>query len=519
MDADQLTVTRLLDRAADLFPDRVVVSGAERITYTDFTARVHRLAHVLDRLGVRRGQRVATLAWNGHRHLELYFAVPSSGAVLHTVNLRLTGGQIGEILRHAGDVVVFVDPDQAGLLAQALRDAPDVRSVVVLGDELPPEAGEGWLLYDRLLGDAPDTPFPMPELAETEPAATCYSSATTGRPKPVVYSHRAIYLHSMALAMADTWALSEADTVLPVVPMFHVNAWGIPFAAVWLGAGIVLPGPAPSPEDLARLIVEERVTFGAAVPTVWFGVLEHLRGIPLPDLRMLVSGGAPLPPALLGLADELDVPLVHSYGMTESTPLVLVGRTKSHLRGGPDRRLRQGTLVPGLRMSVRDESGAEVPRDGATPGELWLRGPWVAEGYGDDPRSATAFVDGWYRTGDVVNVDAEGYVKIVDRIADLVKSGGEWISTVDLENALMDHPAVVSACVVGVPHPRWTERPVAVIVPAAEVTDDELRAHLVARFPKWWLPDDFVRVAAVPLTSVGKFDKRAVRAMYPVAGR
>ncbi len=528
VNGDQLTVRALLDRGAASFPDRTVVTrtaaGSVTTTYREFVARVHRLAHALTALGVRPGDRVATLAWNHQRHLELYFAVPCLGAVLHTINLRLTAEQIGEIAEHAGDAVIFVDPELVDLAASALAAMGRAVPLVVLTDgDVSHGAGAARLGYETLLAAAPPTPFPFPDVDERAPAATCYSSATTGRPKGVVYSHRALYLHSMALGLADTWALSEADTVLPIVPMFHVNAWGLPYASFWFGARIVLPGATPTADDLVDLLADHGVTFAAAVPTVWLGVLARLaeQGRSLPAARLLVCGGAPLPARLLADADAAGLPMIHSYGMTEATPLVLVGRLRAELADEPEpaqfaRRLRQGLPVPGLEVVVVAEDGTPAAADGAEIGELRIRGPWVAEEYERDERGRDVFVNGWYHTGDIVTVDDQGYLKVVDRKADLIKSGGEWISTVDLENALLEHPAVRLAAVVGVPDPRWTERPVAAVVldpAAADPGDESLRAHLAERFPRWWLPERFLRLPELPLTSVGKFDKKRLRAL------
>ncbi len=413
MNGDQLTLTSFLRRAVALFADREIVTrtpaGDITISYLDFAARVHRLAHVLRDLGVQPGDRVATLAWNNQRHLELYFAVPCAGAVLHTVNLRLAAGQIANIVGHAGDVLLFADQDKLDLARQAVSALERPPRIIALTDAATGSAQPDQACYEELMAAASAQPYPFPELDERQPAATCYSSATTGRPKGVVYSHRALYLHSMALGLADTWALSEADTILPVVPMFHVNAWGLPFAAVWLGSTIILPGTAPSPEQLADLMAGHSVTFAAAVPTVWLSVLAVLseRGSRLPAARLFVSGGAPLPAALLAEADRAGLPLIHSYGMTEATPLVLVGQMKSTLAREPAaagfaRRLRQGLPVPGVEVSVVTEDGRPARHDGAEIGELLIRGPWVAEEYERDLRGAAVFVDGWYHTGDIV---------------------------------------------------------------------------------------------------------------------
>jgi fatty-acyl-CoA synthase len=527
VNSDQLTPMSFLRRAVALFPDREIVTrtpaGDVAISYRDFVARVHRLAHVLRDLGVRPGDRVATLAWNNQRHLELYFAVPCAGAVLHTVNLRLAAGQIAEIVGHAGDVIIFADEDKLDLAGEAVSGLERPPRIIVLADPADGSERTGQASYEELMAAASAEPYPFPELDERQAAATCYSSATTGRPKGVVYSHRSLWLHSMALGMADTWGLSEADTILPVVPMFHVNAWGLPFAAIWLGSRLILPGTAPSPEHLADLLAGQSVTFAAAVPTVWLSVLAVLseRGSRLPGARLFVSGGAPLPAALLAEADRAGLPLIHSYGMTEATPLVLVGRIRSTLASEPAaagfaRRLRQGVPVPGVEVAVIAEDGRPASTDGAEIGELWIRGPWVAEEYERDPRGGEVFVGGWYHTGDIVSVDSQGYLKVVDRKADLIKSGGEWISTVDLENALLEHPAVRLACVVGLPDERWSERPVAALVVhpgASDPADDELRDYLAAHFPKWWLPERFIRLDALPLTSVGKYDKKGLRSL------
>ena len=494
------------------------VEDLSRIGFADFIGRVHRLAHVLASLGVTRGDRVGTLAWNHQRHLELYFAVPSSGAILHTINLRLAAEQVGRIVNHAGDVALFVDSDQIYTARQALSAGSQVRHIIVMGPVTDGDLPEGWLRYEELLASSPDSTFDFPsDLSENEVASICYSSATTGAPKGVEYTHRAIYLHTLALTMADTWALSGSDTLFPIVPMFHVNAWGIPFAAIWLGSNIVLPGPSPRVGEIARALVDEQVTFAAAVPTVWDGVLDALEAESMrPDsLRLLVSGGAPLPPPLLDRADRLSIPLIHSYGMTEASPLVLVGQSKSaeaadDLESIRSRRLRQGRLVPGLEMAVLRD-GTPVPWDGQTSGELLLRGPWIAERYRGAPELAAFSDGGWYHTGDIVDVDPAGYVRVVDRATDLIKSGGEWISSIQIENLLSEFPGVSAAAVVAMPDPKWGERPIAYLTTTKDITDREIRDYLLAHLPKWWLPATIVRVNDLPLTSVGKIDKRSLR--------
>jgi fatty-acyl-CoA synthase len=526
VDDSQLTLAMITDRARREFACREVVTqldgGTVTHTYEQLFKRVDRLAWALRSLGVRKGDRVGTLSWNHHRHLEVYLATVLSGAVLHTINLRLSGKQIVAIARHAGDRVLFIDADLCDLIPVIRAELPELQAIVTIGDAEGRTADTEIHDYEALLAAQPAEGYGYPALTEQMPAATCYSSATTGVPKGVVYSHRALLLHSMMLGLRDTWGLGEADTVMPIVPMFHVNAWGLPFTALWMGARLVLPGARPTPGDILTLLSEQRVTLAAAVPTVWMDVLALLREQDrrLPDLRLVVSGGAPLPRSLLERADALQVPMIHSYGMTEASPLVLVGQPRSVVldSGDPmDRRLRQGYVVPGLDYRIVDVNGGDVPRDGKSAGELLLRGPWVAEEYERDKRSATAFTDGWYHTGDIVSIDADGYLQVVDRAADVIKSGGEWISSVELENALMDHESVSSAAVVGVPDDRWQERPCAYVVASGPVSADDLRAFLAERFPRFWVPDRVVFVDRIPLTSVGKFDKRALRATPPPA--
>lgn len=516
--ANQLTLSSLYDRARSEFPQREIVSvvGGERVfyTYESFFARVDRLAWALTSMGIRKGERVGTLAWNHHRHLELYVAVTSIGAVLHTINLRLAPGQVLDVVRRAHDVALFVDGDVLPGLVEADEGVLTQMPVVVLREE-----GDEWIDsgllevrdYEEVLDEQTTTAYAYPELDETSAAAMAFSSATTGSPKGVVYSHRGLYLHSMMLGMADTWALSESDSILPVVPMFHVNAWGLPFAALWLGSRLLLPGRRPAPPLVTSLLQE--ATFAAAVPTVWMDVLAHAKAgrIGFPRLRLVVSGGAALNATLLRDADDLGIPMIHSYGMTEASPVVLIGRMRSDADPTAEKRLRQGYLVPGLEFRVELSDGGDAPRDGQTAGELLLRGPWIVDGYHEDPRTADVFVAGWYHTGDMVSVDPDGCIKVVDRKADLIKSGGEWISSVDLENALMEHPAVSMAAVVGVPDERWQERPRAFVVAEGGTSPEQLREWLGTRFARFWVPDVVEFVDELPLTSVGKFDKRDLR--------
>ncbi len=515
-----LTLRHFLERAGRLFPSQEIATrtagGTHRYRYGDYYARTHRLAHVLERLGVQPGDRVATLGWNTHQHLELYFAVPCRGAVLHTLNLRLSPDDLAYIVNHAEDQVLFVEQSLVEILEKIRGRIPCVRRIVVVGgasDE-----------YEALLDAAPDGPYAWPRLDENCAAGMCYTSGTTGNPKGVVYSHRSLFLHSMAIAMADTFALSQRDVLLQVVPMFHANGWGFPFAAVMAGAKIVLPGEHPQPRDIAQLIQDEQVTFIGAVPTIWIGldaVLQQEK-FDVSSIRLAVGAGSALPRKLIETYEKAHgIELRQLWGMTETTPVGTVSTLKRHLEDHPEDecfalRAKQGLPVAGVDLRAVDDQGRDVPWDGVTIGEVQVRGPWVISGYYNDARSAAAFVDGWFRTGDVATIDSEGYVQLVDRAKDVIKSGGEWISSVDLENAIMGHPKVLEAAVVAVEHPKWQERPAALIVAKPQfqdrVTKDEILAYLEPRFAKWWLPDEVLFVDAIPKTSVGKFDKKVMRA-------
>lgn len=527
-----LLLRAVLQRARSLFPGAEVVSrtpsGIHRYTNAALYERVCRLANVLKSLGVGPGDRVGTLAWNHYRHLELYYAAPCSGAVLHTVNFRLFPDQLAYVVNHAADKVLFIDPDVVPAVEAVAGQLRTVKRFVVLagrGDlpqtSLPVEAYE-----DLLAAASPVYDFPE-DLDENSPAAMCYTSATTGNPKGVVYSHRTLYLHTAMQSMADTLAISERDTILPVVPMFHVNAWGLPWSAGFNGSRLVLPGPRPDPRALAGLIQQERVTLAAGVPTVWLGVLDLVRAgerFDFSSIRCFTVGGSAVPRALLEAYDQLvGAPILHAYGMTEAAPLTHVGRLRVNTDGletdGKYRiRAKQGMITPGLEQRIVNEQGEDVPWDGKSLGEVYLRGPWVGSEYYDDPRTADSFQDGWYHTGDVATIDERGYLEIADRTKDLVKSGGEWISSVDIENHLMAHPAVREAAVIAVPHPRWQERPVACVVLRPEqrgaVSEQDLLAFLGDRVAKWWLPDRVLFIDEVPKTGVGKFDKKVLRAEY-----
>ena len=515
-----LTLHHFLERAATLFQNKEIVTrtpgGMHRYRYSDYYARTHRLAHVLRQLGLKPGDRVGTLCWNTHQHLELYFGVTCYGAVLHTLNLRLSPDDLAYIINHAEDRVIFVDESLVPILDKIRSRIPGVERLITIG-------GEG-SEYEQLLAAAAGTPFPWPRLDENTAAGMCYTSGTTGNPKGVLYSHRAFYLHSLAFTMADTFALSEHDVVMQVVPMFHANGWGKPFAAVMVGAKIVFPGEHPQPRDLAELIQSERVTFVGGVPTIWIGLDSVLQEekFDMSSVRLAVSAGSAIPRQLIETYEKRHgIELRQLWGMTETTPIGTISTLKRDFANRPeDERFRaratQGLPVVGLDLRAVDSEGREVPWDGVTMGEVQVRGPWVTCGYYNDARSASAFCDGWFCTGDVATIDPEGYVQLVDRAKDVIKSGGEWISSVDLENAIMGHPKVLEAAVVAIDHPKWQERPLALVVPKPQfqdrVTREEILQFLEPRFAKWWLPDDVLFVASIPKTSVGKFDKKVMRA-------
>ncbi len=522
-----LSLEHLFGRAERLFPKKEIVTatatGRERTTYGVWADRTRRLATVLDQLGISADGRVGTFAWNTARHLELYFGVPCSGRVVHTLNLRLFPEQLTYIVNHGEDEVIFVDRSVAAMIWPLLSTFETVRHIVVMDDgagEMPTDAGRAELHdYETLLAAAEPAEFHVAD--ENQAAAMCYTSGTTGNPKGVVYSHRSTFLHTMAATAADAVGIRETDRILPVVPMFHANAWGLAHAGVATGATLVMPGPGMAPKPLADLIVEERVTVAAGVPTIWMGVLPELAGRDTSALRIIPCGGSAVPKALSeAYRAQTGLPIFQAWGMTETSPVATVAMIKSNLADGTDEELADlrtaiGLPVLGVEIRVADpDSSEEVAWDGTARGELQARGPWIARSYYNDDRSSESFTaDGWLKTGDVATVDAEGYLRIVDRTKDVVKSGGEWISSVELENELMAHPKVAEAAVIGVRHPRWQERPLAcVVLREGETADkDELLDFLRPRVAKWWLPDDVVFIDEVPKTSVGKFSKKTLR--------
>ena len=534
----ELLAHRILERAAVQFPQKRIVTrvgdGLHRYTYADLFERTARLGNALRELGVGSGDRVGTFGWNTYRHLEAYFAPPTIGAIVHTINIRLAPDDMAYIINHAGDKVLLIDPDLAPLIAGIADRLESVQHFVILGDEsdLPADLLPGALAYETLLAAASPEYRPANITDEYATMGLCYTSATTGLPKGVAYSHRAVYLHSLTSATVDVLGMSERDRVMAIVPMFHANCWGLPYTATLVGADQIFPGARPGPAEICQLIESERVTFSAGVPTIWIGVLDYLQrsGVEydLSVLRQVISGGSALPLAVLqAYRDRLGVEMVHAYGMTEAAPLISVNRRRTWLDGLSDtQRLdlcaKQGVIAPGIEMRLVDDSGADAAWDGQQRGELWFRGPWVAREYVRDDRSAETFVDDWYRSGDIASVDPDGYIQIVDRVKDMVKSGGEWISSVDLESAIMAHPDVLEAAVIAVPHPQWQERPLACVVPradaAAPLTGAAVLDFIRPDFARWWLPDEVVFIDEIPKTSVGKFDKKALRERFDAGG-
>jgi acyl-CoA synthetase (AMP-forming)/AMP-acid ligase II len=519
-----LTIRGILEHAVRNHPKREIVSrdgaGLMRYTYADFGKRVAQLAHALRKLGITGGDRVASFGWNTHRHLELYYGVPCIGAVLHTTNIRLFPEQVAELLVHAGDKVVFVD----GVLVPAIQKAIAVRpeltklTYVIMGEstETLPNAHD----YETLLANEP-TSYAYPDFDENSAAILCYTSATTGEPKGALFSHRSTIIHAFAIGLTDVFSLSQRDAVLPIVPQFHVNAWGLPFLTLMVGAKLVMPGAALDPESVCNLVASEAVTFSAGVPTVWLAARDRLKqtGMKLPTLTRLVIGGSAVPPGLFDDLEAMGIAVIHAWGMTEMSPVGTVSYVKGELAGiSPEeqrrKRLKQGAFSPIVQWKVLDDDNAEVAQDGVSRGELYVRGPAVAREYYENATATrAAFKDGWFRTGDIVTVDDDGYMEIVDRSKDMIKSGGEWISSVELENTLMGHPSVKEACVFGVPHEKWMERPVAAVVLRDEMPADEaqIREWLAERVAKWCLPDRILFVDAIPRTGVGKFLKRDLR--------
>ncbi|MEV5573546.1 long-chain fatty acid--CoA ligase [Spirillospora sp. NPDC052269] len=520
-----LTITSIMRFGTEVFGAREVVTwtadGPRRRTYAEVGERAARLANALRGLGVDGDQRVGTFMWNNAEHLEAYLAIPSMGAVLHTLNIRLTAEQLAYIAGHAEDRVVLVDASLVPLLAPILPDMKTVRHVLVVGDaDTAPLEGAGKELhsYEDLLATAsPD--FDWPELDERQAAALCYTSGTTGNPKGVAYSHRSSYLHSMSAATGNAFGLDASDRVLPVVPMFHANAWGLPYAALLAGASLVMPDRFLQAEPLVEMIETERPTIAGAVPTIWADVLRRVNdhGADLSSLRLVPCGGSAVPESLLRGFDELGVRIVQAWGMTETSPVATLAHPPLGVDGDEAVRYRvtQGRVLAGLEVRIVGDGDRIMPNDGVSVGEVEIRGPWITGAYVKD-EDAGRFHDGWLRTGDVGTLSPDGYLVLTDRAKDVIKSGGEWISSVALENALMAHPDVIEAAVVGVPDDRWQERPLASVVlrEGATATADDLRGFLGLGLPHWQLPERWAFIVEVPKTSVGKFDKKVIRRRY-----
>jgi fatty-acyl-CoA synthase len=470
---------------------------SERISFASLGERVDRLAHALTALGVKPGDRVATFSWNTQRHFEAYMAVPCMGAVLHTLNIRLFPEQLQYIVEHADDTVLFLDPSLREVWEASGAKVP---RIIELGDE-----------YEQLLAEQPAEPFEYPELDDRAAAGLCYTSGTTGNPKGVLYSHRSNILHAMGKCVADSVAIKHGDVVMPVVPMFHANAWGFPYACAMAGASMVMPSRFVAAEPLAKAIERERVTVTGAVPTVWLDLLRYAdeHGSDLSSIETMVCGGAAVPLSLIAAMEERQgVRIVQGWGMTETSPLASVSR-----EGDPAQRARQGRPLALVDFRIVGDDGQELPWDDEATGELQVRGPWIANAYYEDDTSPEKFDSGWLRTGDIAAVAPDGSLRLTDRAKDVIKSGGEWISSVELENALMAHPSVREAAVIARPDERWSERPLACVVleEGAQLDSEDMKRHLLEHVVKWWVPEDFVVIDEVPKTSVGKFDKKVLR--------
>jgi len=525
-----LLISSIIEFAARHFGANEIVSrrvegDLHRYTYRDCEARARRMAHALTGLGVQMGDRVATLAWNGYRHMELYYAVSGSGAVLHTINPRLHPEQIAYIVNHAEDQYLFFDLTFLPLIEAVAPLCNTVKSFILMSDRahMPQETKIPSLLcYEDIIASTSDE-YAWPQFDENSAASLCYTSGTTGNPKGALYSHRSTLLHAYASSMPGALNVSCLDTVVPVVPMFHVNAWGLPYSVPLSGAKMVFPGAALDGKSLYELFESEKVSFSAGVPTVWLGLINHAlqNNLQFSTFRRTVIGGSACPPAMMDtLIDKLDVHVIHGWGMTEMSPLGTTGGLQAKHRELPkdaQRKIlqKQGHAIFGVDMKIVDDDGVELPWDGETYGHLYVKGPWIVSGYFRN-EGGDVLKDGWFPTGDVATIDGDGYMQITDRSKDVIKSGGEWIGSIDLENIAMAHPSVMQAACIGVAHPKWDERPMLVVVkrPGQEVSREELLAFFEGKVAKWWLPDDVVFTEALPMGATGKIQKNRLRDQY-----
>ncbi len=521
----QLTIDRILEHANRMYPKKLIktkLPNGEMVshTYADLYSRSKKLGNVLEKLGVKPGDRVGTFAWNNIEHVEFYFGIPGAGAICHTLNIRLFPDQLSYVVNHAEDKVIFIDGTLLKLFEKASDNIKGVEHYILFNAPKDVETTlENILFYEDLMAEV-DANFEWKSTDENMGMAMCYTSGTTGEPKGVIYSHRSMYLHTMAESLASTMALTESDVILPVVPQFHAMAWGLPYAAAMVGAELIMPGPHLKPEPLAELIANEKVTVAAGVPSIWNGLYHELMKNPrdTSSVRASLVGGSAMPRSLVeAFEKDLNISVLHAWGMTETSPMGSVSKLLKRHEGLPldeqwDLKAKQGYAIPGIEMRIIGEEGEELPWDGVAVGELQVRGPWTAGSY--YKQESDQFTDdGWFRTGDVVTINDDKFMTITDRTKDLIKSGGEWISSVELENALIAHPDVLEAAVIAIPDEEWSERPLAVTVRASgkEITSDELEEFLRPKFAKFWLPNEYIFIDEIPKTSVGKFDKKLLR--------
>jgi acyl-CoA synthetase (AMP-forming)/AMP-acid ligase II len=535
-----LLISSLICHADWVSGDREIVTRSvegpiHRYNYHDAHTRSRQLANALINLGVKLGDRIATLAWNTYRHFECYYAISGIGAITHTLNPRLAADQLTYIINHAENSYIFVDADLLPLIELVVNLIPSIKGIVVMTDNLnmPESKIDNLLCYEDLIENNSDD-LEWPVFDENTASSLCYTSGTTGNPKGALFSHRSTIIHAYASALPDVLQLSEKEVVLPVVPMFHVNAWGIPYGATMTGAKLVFPGPNLDGESIHQLLVNESVTFAAGVPTVWLGLLNYWKenNTSVPTLKRTICGGTAVPQSMIeSFQEEFGIELRHAWGMTEMSPLGTVSVIKpSHMNSDKATRYRiqikQGRPVFGVEMKIVDDQGNELPHDGKAYGELMVRGPWITSGYYKVENSEAHDHNGWFATGDVCTIDPEGYIEITDRTKDVIKSGGEWISSIDLENQAMGHSDVMHAAVIGVHHPKWDERPLLIVVPAKDKTPvlEDINEYLSKKVAKWWLPDDMIIVESLPIGATGKVLKTKLRELFgnhtlPTAGQ